>query len=266
MTTLFTAAYFGKFEEFYELYKIELKEYEKFDDHYDLDDMQFLSRCIVRGVTYNFEFARKLHNSDLALSERICRAISGRFIMSNYLEEEFIKPFCIWYPDVPSKETCVSIAKKFPQLVGIVCVLMNWNDIYDSLNIYPMRYIYNLARLIDRTHIAEDQWRKSEKYNGFFCFYSRSPSAEFRDEREYVLKDYLPIYNSRFHEESLMDYCNYNYFDSDEVCSTGLMGWNNLSQGSFEGNLILDNVKTHKFKQIDSCQTYSDYLSKFIKQ
>lgn len=247
--TVFTAAYFGDYEKFYELYKKESKEYEKVGDYYELDDKEFLTRCIVRGVTYSFDFAKKLNNSDLALSERICSAISGRFIMSNYLEEELIEPFCIRYPDIPTKRTCISISKKFPFHVAILATLMNWEDVYNFLDIKYHNYIYSLAFIINREFVIKDQLRK----NNYIY-----PDISYNS-----LKKCIDVYyKDYFYEENLKDYCNYDYYDLDSVeeWDTGQMGWYNLSEVSFEGNYILDNMKTYKFKQIKD-YSIKDYAS-----
>ncbi|CCF60366.1 hypothetical protein KAFR_0K00130 [Kazachstania africana CBS 2517] len=95
-----------------------------------------LTYYIVRGARFSFYFAWKLRHSDLELNQWIYRAISARFIMSNYLEDDIIKkyiPACVWYPNIPTKETCFKLLEILPDYkytIGFVAGYNNWKDVF----------------------------------------------------------------------------------------------------------------------------------------
>lgn len=94
-------AYNIDFEKFIALYDPEFY-YEESEIDYD-----FITRFIVRGIMFNFNFAKKIYEHDIIANnkQRILKAISSRFTLSNYIVEELMRPYCIWFPNVPSRDT-----------------------------------------------------------------------------------------------------------------------------------------------------------------
>lgn len=94
-------AYNIDFEKFIALYDPEFY-YEESEIDYD-----FITRFIVRGIMFHFDFAKKIYEHDIIVNnkQRILKAISSRFTMSNYIVEELMRPYCIWFPNVPSRDT-----------------------------------------------------------------------------------------------------------------------------------------------------------------
>lgn len=90
-------AYNIDFEKFIALYDPEFY-YEESEIDYD-----FITRFIVRGIMFHFDFAKKIYEHDIIVNnkQRILKAISSRFTMSNYIVEELMRPYCIWFPNVP---------------------------------------------------------------------------------------------------------------------------------------------------------------------
>jgi len=97
-----------------------------------------LAYYMVRGIRFSFYFAWKLRHSGIPLNDYILRAISSRFIMSNYLDDDIIKeyiPACLFYPNVPKKETCfklLEICSDYKYSLGIVASFNIWMDLFEK--------------------------------------------------------------------------------------------------------------------------------------
>ncbi|SMN22419.1 similar to Kazachstania africana KAFR_0K00130 hypothetical protein [Maudiozyma saulgeensis] len=136
----------------------ELLEEDKYcEEKMKLGRLHDLTYYIVRGVRFSFHFAWQLRHSDLELNHWIYRAISARFVMSNYLEDDLIKeyiPACLWYPNIPKKETCLKlleIAPDYKYSIGCVAGLNDWKDVFVACNFqcidtYLWRLLYTYQR------------------------------------------------------------------------------------------------------------------------
>lgn len=61
--------------------------------------------------------------------------------------EEF--PYCIWHPDVPTRETCRELVRRYLQMkyhVGRVCAVAGYSDLFLELDILPEVHIAEEAR------------------------------------------------------------------------------------------------------------------------
>jgi hypothetical protein len=70
--------------------------------------------------------------------------------MSNY--EDF--PYCLWYPEVPTEETCRKLVIKHPKLrylVGRACAVAGYSKLYYELDLLPEVHIAEEAR--DNKHM-----------------------------------------------------------------------------------------------------------------
>ena len=99
---------------------------------------EILTKYIVRGVLFSFDFAKSIKNcKNVEFNTYICRSVSARYIMSNVVDDiKFLKnniPTTIWYPNAPSKDTCLKLLNIYPMyhyLVATVAILMNWEDVF----------------------------------------------------------------------------------------------------------------------------------------
>jgi hypothetical protein len=58
-------------------------------------------------------------------------------------------PYCIWYPAVPSRETCRRLVARYPQMmyqVGRFCAVAGYDDVYHELDLPPEVAIAEEAR------------------------------------------------------------------------------------------------------------------------
>lgn len=117
--------------------------------------------CICRGCAFSYEFAKSflLFKGKLYcfFNDNIKRAICASFVMNNDVDIELInetKPFCIWYPQVPSLETCELIKKKTNKIdysLAILCILMNWYEVFATLDIKAENTLLTLCVSTKRT-------------------------------------------------------------------------------------------------------------------
>lgn len=50
----------------------------------------------------------------------------------------------------PEILTCLQLKDKFPEDVALVCILMDWQEIYMNLKIKPTTLMYSLAKMLNR--------------------------------------------------------------------------------------------------------------------
>ncbi|CCD26723.1 uncharacterized protein NDAI_0I01540 [Naumovozyma dairenensis CBS 421] len=172
-----------------------------------LTNQHELTYYIVRGVRFSFYFAWQLRHSDLPLCAEVYRAISARFIMSNYLEDDFIKdhiPACLWYPNIPKKETCfrlLEISNDYKYSLGALAGLNNWGDLFSKCDFeYIDGYIWTILRSFERHEMLDILLPKKqmgeflEKSDGSVTL---NPELEDFDGNEYIhekastISDYL---------------------------------------------------------------------------
>lgn len=135
---LILAAYNGNFDEFIANYSCDEKS-------------GLLNICLCRGINCSIEFAAKLYESDIILCIDVMKAICGKFIMNDIVNIGFVTkcpPFCIWYPEIPNKETCIKLIKfakdTMKYQVAAVSMLMNWIDIYFMCDVKPDFYLFRM--------------------------------------------------------------------------------------------------------------------------
>lgn len=126
--------------------------------------------CIIHGIRHHLDFATSeavitmcIDNSNG--SPEYARARNARLLMSNIIPEfspdsPELVPYCIWYPDVPSEETCRQVAWKYPFLryhVGRVCAVAGYTHLFRELDLLPDTTIAHEA--LDRGQKSLDIYR-----------------------------------------------------------------------------------------------------------
>nr|CAD91888.1 hypothetical protein [Babjeviella inositovora] len=206
----------------------------EFIDNYVLDDFSCYTDFIIKGIYYNFEFAKSIYNSKfLRYSTRVKKAICARFIMSDIIDEKLIykyTPYCIWYPNIPSKDTCFKLfslcPKKYKYQIGIISVLMQWTDVYSILNLDSESHIHNLCYLTNFKYGFKDQEEKFFKIGGYYSHIYAKSLCERADLVKIDIKHYLYFdLNEYFNFDSYGEYFepeldDYNPFEMSE----GLIG------------------------------------------
>jgi hypothetical protein len=82
----------------------------------------------------------------------VARARNARRIMSNDIPERMAadeQPYCIWYPDIATEDTCRLLARKFPGMryqVGRACAAAGYHTLYQELDLLPEVSIAEEAR------------------------------------------------------------------------------------------------------------------------
>lgn len=138
-----------------------------FKKHYNAElHTDFMSGCICNGIVKNLQFCFDIKNSDITLPDFVNKVIQSKLIMNDIIELEEIskyKPFCIWYPEVPSKDTCIELANKFEFLnysISIVSILMNWEDVYRMCGSISDSFLYGLGVRTTRTWVNKSEMTK----------------------------------------------------------------------------------------------------------
>lgn len=134
--------------------------------------------CVCRGCSFSYEFAKSVlanHKKHFyPFNDKIKKAICASFIMNNHVELELIKetkPFCIWYPKVPKIETCERIKKETNEIdypLAILCILMNWYELFTTLDIEPESTLLTLCQSTKRTKFYDflmDKVKDDKIYN-----------------------------------------------------------------------------------------------------
>lgn len=145
-----TYAYYSDYENFIKYYDNE----ELFDE----DDLNF-HLCI--GIRNSYNFAVKMENSGLKLTSGILSSISARYIMSNKVCDFNFKylPSGIWYPNVPTKETCIYLLEKDPKyslVIKTICVLLGWDDVCDKCDKICTEVCFRLSIIFNRRSFCEE--------------------------------------------------------------------------------------------------------------
>jgi hypothetical protein len=113
--------------------------------------------CIQHGILTNLDFAIYcLNRSNMMKVREIARTVANSLIMNNIVPDFDIDPYCIWYPHIPKESTCYELAKRYPKfstLVGRVCAIAGYNELYDSLSIPADEATYMEAVAIGNTHV-----------------------------------------------------------------------------------------------------------------
>lgn len=144
----------------------EIEEIFKKDNYEDctfgrLNNLHLLTYILCYSCRHNFIFAYQLRHSNMELNDAIRQSISARFISSNYLDDDFIvnyPVFCIWYPDHPSKDTCLKLLDKhkdYHRSVVYLSVIKGWKDLFNkcSLEGVSLHTIYTLCLFYKRDYI-----------------------------------------------------------------------------------------------------------------
>jgi hypothetical protein len=63
--------------------------------------------------------------------------------------------YCIWYPELPSEKTCIELSSKYKYLVGRVCAIAGYYNLYKELEILPEIHILEEAKLANSTAIVD---------------------------------------------------------------------------------------------------------------
>jgi hypothetical protein len=107
--------------------------------------------CLSHGIYKSMEFALWCkNNTDY---ERI--TISEKFIMNDNLTYVHDNIYCIWYPELPSEKTCIELSSKYKYLVGRVCAIAGYYNLYKELEILPEIHILEEAKLANSTAIVD---------------------------------------------------------------------------------------------------------------
>ncbi|KAJ3260350.1 hypothetical protein HK103_000985, partial [Boothiomyces macroporosus] len=133
--------------------------------------------CMNRGIAFNTDFAywcyekfvkssdKNFSMLDLCSQDFIKSKISNRLIMCN--DTSFIyKNYCIWFPDIPSEETCRKLFKSNPEmnyLIARVCAIGNYIDLYKELNVLPEVSVMSEAVVSNSKDMVE-YMKKTDKY------------------------------------------------------------------------------------------------------
>lgn len=107
----------------------------------------------VRGIRHHIGFAKSDEVAAAANEhDKIARARNARLIMSNEVPNQMSPkhvPYCIWYPDVPSEDTCRRLAQQYPDMkyhVGRTCAVAGYVGLYRELDLLPDVAIAEEAR------------------------------------------------------------------------------------------------------------------------
>ncbi|KAJ5226522.1 hypothetical protein N7468_007747 [Penicillium chermesinum] len=114
-----------------------------------------LQLCVIRGIRHYYGFAQDMERLmpeltpvlDAKSSHEVVlefiRALNARHIMSGVipaLSSPEETPYCIWHPDVPSKDTLRALVKKYPQMIynaARACAIGGYLDLYKELDPLP---------------------------------------------------------------------------------------------------------------------------------
>lgn len=137
-------------------------DYDNFIKYYSLSSHdKFLEACVCRGIAYDLTFCKNIISSNISFSNDVYKVIQSKLIMNNIIDLKCIekyRPFCIWFPDIPSKETCIELINKFDFLnysLASLFLLMDWKDLFMSLNINDDKFLYDLSLYIGRDYVKE---------------------------------------------------------------------------------------------------------------
>ncbi|QEU61050.1 hypothetical protein KDRO_D07470 [Kluyveromyces lactis] len=169
-------------------------DYENFIKYYDIkkpiDDDDDLNFHLCVGIRNSYNFAVKMENSGLKLTNGMLSSISARYIMSNKVCEFNFKylPVSIWYPNIPSKETCTYLLEKvnrYSLVIKTMCVLLGWEDICNKCDNICTEDCYRLSILLNRESFCS----KDVLYKYEIC--ENKTILEKFEKDIYLNKDYV---------------------------------------------------------------------------
>lgn len=198
-----------------------------------------------RGCQYYFEFAKYVNESSIKIPDRVLKAISNRYIMSNCFDEKLfnkMRPFKIWYPDCPSLETLTFLEKKlfYPVLYTKYMYDIKVNDKLEITDYYTeriRRFFLNDNTFCDKEFefkIIDPEWdlNYKRKFGLLTSFLSNNPLIfynlfKYLHYRTYSFPNHLfqgfrPCdfnfeYNESAHEISCVDSgFSYNFLNNDD--------------------------------------------------
>lgn len=99
--------------------------------------------AVVRGIRYHPSFALGPAAILRGVRPLFTRALNARAIMSNTIPDisaaaDF--PYCIWHPDLPSRETLQELAARYPEMryqIGRTCAIAGYFDVYQASTCCP---------------------------------------------------------------------------------------------------------------------------------
>ncbi|KAJ5577069.1 hypothetical protein N7535_003995 [Penicillium sp. DV-2018c] len=120
--------------------------------------------CLVRGIYNNTMFAKwcSLQTGNGRFSKA---AINARFIMNGDLSRITPEtptdelPYCIWYPTIPRESVLRELHRRRPDMkpaIARACILANYEDTYDLLDVDPDTNILQDARDSANPHYLQD--------------------------------------------------------------------------------------------------------------
>ncbi|KAJ5561542.1 hypothetical protein N7535_003996 [Penicillium sp. DV-2018c] len=127
--------------------------------------------CLVRGIYNNTVFAKWLSlQTDERYDARLLKAaITARFIMNGDLSRITPEtptdelPYCIWYPTIPRESVLRELHRRRPDMkpaIARACILANYQDTYDLLDVDPDTVIMQDARDSPNPHYLQDMEAK----------------------------------------------------------------------------------------------------------
>lgn len=131
-------------------------------------------KAVASRIRKHYNFA--IYSEVAALAkwhDKIARARNARLIMSNEIPVEMLPqhvPYCIWYPDVPSEETCKHLVQQYSDMryhVGRTCAVAGYVGLYRELDLLPDVSIAEAARKAGSISLAifEDITRRLVRYS-----------------------------------------------------------------------------------------------------
>ncbi|KAL0944939.1 uncharacterized protein CTRU02_202826 [Colletotrichum truncatum] len=118
----------------------------------DLDTV-VVRASLIRGIRLHYAFATSDEIVKLSTKDsQVARARNARLIMSNRIPETILQeqqPYCIWHPQIATKETYRELVQRYPQMryqVGRACAAAGYSDLYQELDLLPDVTIAEEAR------------------------------------------------------------------------------------------------------------------------
>lgn len=182
-------------------------------------------QCVVRGIYHNTTFAKwwsleikSCKTTTLRSNlDEIGAAINARFIMNNDLSSLFDlpKPYMIWYPLWPQRETLEELAEICPSMrlqVVHACIVADYRMLYDSLQIRPSWILWKEAHNSHNPYYKEDQERRSAEL-GFDVSSGYEEAMVERDDinTHCTNRDKEPTDRFLWHELSAVDMTDWQY-------------------------------------------------------
>lgn len=128
--------------------------------------------CVIRGIYHHTTFARwagNALNQDAQGGIEIKKAVIARHIMCNdlslaFVVHEFLLPYLIWYPLIPTQQTLSALARRLPIMkpqIAHACIYADYRSTYDELDVFPARVLWLQAKKSDNEYYARDLERRA---------------------------------------------------------------------------------------------------------